>query len=331
MNSCAPDDATLQQLIAEIEASSPRPHQSALLAVGERLIPNCPCHFALTRGGWYRAGGLIRADGDRLADNLNDWLTQEMDACGDDLNEFFDRHADKDLLVTRHTGRTHYFVVPYGPEPAEFLQLEVEELQEVLDRKLWDPDAPPGDPLELGEPIKPLLAQPQVVGKPYYRFRRLTDIRHVISRLPAPIGDLHPLDRFLHEWRASRTGTQIGDGTRGCSGKHFSEHWVIALREHHDRYNNVLLNATPVSLHARQLKSFQWNETLTGLEAGRQFEAFDRAAGYTGAWYFHLITSGLTPRNMAFTALHDIEAGFGYLGDLDTALLYGWLHKPYTL
>lgn len=329
MNRCVPDESTVQRLIAEIEASTPRPHHASLLAVTERLLPDCAWRFALTRGGWYRAGGLIRADGERLADNLEDWLTHELNTCGDDLGEFLDRHADEELLVTRHTGRTHYFVLPYGSEPAEFLQLEVEELQEVIDRKLWDPAAPPADLQELSEPIKPLLAPAQVVGKPYYRFRRLTDIRQVISRLPAPFGELHPLDRFLHEWRASRAGMQSGDGTRG--GKHFSEHWVIALREHHDRYHNAMLNAAPVSLHARQLKSFQWNETLTGLDAGRQFEAFDRAAGYTGAWYFHLITSGLTPRNMAFTALHDIEAGFGYLGDLDTALLYGWLHKPYTL
>lgn len=331
MNSCAPDESTVQRLIAEIEASTPRPHQTGLLAVGERLIPDCPCRFALTRGGWYRAGGLIRADGERVADNLDDWLTHELNACGDDLGEFYDRHADEELLVTRHTGRTHYFVVPYGPEPAEFLQLEVEELQEVLDRKLWDPDSPPSDAEELSEPIKPLLAPAQVVGNPYYLFRRLTDIRQVISRLPAPIGDIHPLVRFMQEWCHSRVGIEVGDGTRGSSGQHFSEHWIIALREHHDRYNNLLMNASPVSRHTRQLKSFHWNEALTGLEAGRQLQAFDRVAGYGGAWYFHLITSGLTPRNIAFTALHDIESGFGYLGDLDTALLYGWLRKPYTL
>lgn len=331
MNSCVPDASTLKQLIAEIEASTPRPHQTGLLEVGQRLIPDFPCRFALTRGGWYRAGGLIRADGERLAENLDDWLTQELDDCDDDLGEFFDRHVDEELLVTRHTGRTHYFVVPYGPEPADFLQLEVEELQEVLDRKLLNPDSPPNDAQELSEPIKPVLAPAQVVGKPYYRFRRLTDIRLVISRLPTPIGDHHPLARFMQEWRHSRVGIEIGDGTQNSSGKHFSEHWIIALREHHDRYNNVLINAAPVSRHTRQLKSFHWNEALTGLDAGRQLQAFDRAAGYSGAWYFHLITSGLTPRNIAFTALHDIESGFGYLGDLDMALLNGWLHKPYSL
>ncbi len=99
MNHCVPDESTVQRLIAEIEASTPRPHHTSLLSVMERLMPDCAWRFALTRGGWYRSGGLIRADGDRLADNLDDWLTHEMNACGDDLGEFFDRHADAELLV----------------------------------------------------------------------------------------------------------------------------------------------------------------------------------------------------------------------------------------
>ncbi len=323
MNRCVPDEATVQRLIAEIEASTPRPHQASLLAVAERVIPECPCRFALTRGGWYRAGGLIRANGERLADNLEDWLVGEMADCDDDLGEFLDRHDGDDLLVTRHTGRTHYFVAAYGDDPAEFLQLEVEELQEVLDRKLWDVAAPPADVQELSDPIKPVLAPAQVVGAPYYRFRRLTDIQQIVTRLPAAIGEAHGLVRFMQEWRGSRAET--------AGSKHFSEHWIIALREHHDRYNNVMLSAAPVSRHARELKSFHWNETLRGLDMGRQLQSFDRAAGYSGAWYFHLVCSSLTPRNIAFAALQDIESGFGYLGDLDTALLYGWLRKPYSL
>jgi hypothetical protein len=322
MNRCVPDEATVQRLIAEIEACTPRPHQAGLLAVAERVIPECPCRFALTRGGWYRAGGLIRADGERLADSLDNWLTRELEDCDDDLGEFLDRHDGEDLLVTRHTGRTHYFIAQYGSDPSEFLQLEVEELQELVDRKLWDASAPPLDPQELSDPIKPLMAAAQVVGSPYYRFRRLTDIKQVVARLPAPIGEMHGLVRFMQEWRASRAES---------GNKHFSDHWIIALREHHDRYNNVLQSAAPVSRHARELKSFHWNDTLRGLEAGRQLQAFDRAAGYSGAWYFHLVTSNLTPRNIAFAALQDIESGFSYLGDLDTALLYGWLRKPYSL
>jgi len=319
MNSCVPDESTVQRLIAEIEASTPRPHHASLLAVAERLIPDCPCHFALTRGGWYRAGGLINADGERVADKLEDWVAQELAACDDDLGEFMDRHADSELITTRHTGRTHYFVARYGPAPAEFMQMEVEELQEVLDRRLWDADSPPGDAQELSDPIKPASVPAQAVGAPYYRFRRLTDLRQVAARLPAPVGSQPALIRLMREWAGSRVGA------------HFSEHWIVALREHHDRYNNVVLSATPVSRHARALKPFHWNSALRGLDAAKQLQAFDRAAGYPGAWYFHLVAGGLTPRDMAYAAMQDIESGFGYLGDTETALLTGWLRAPYSV
>ncbi len=324
MNSCVPDESTMQRLIAEIEASTPRPHHATLLAVAARLIPDCHCRFALTRGGWYRSGGLFRfttprSDGERVADNLEAWIAQELADCGDDLGEFMDRHGDGELIATRYTGRTHYFVAPYGPDPAQFLQMEVEELQEVLDRRLWDAASPPTDAQELSDPINPATVPAQAVGAPYYHFRRLTDLRQIVARLRSPIGSVPSLIRFMQEWAGSRSGT------------HFSEHWIVDLREHHDRYNNVVLSATPVSRDARAIKSFHWNSTLRGLDASRQLQAFDRAAGYPGAWYFHLVAGGLTPRDMAIAAMQDIESGFGYLGDLETVLLRGWLREPYSV
>lgn len=321
MNSCVPDEARVQRLIAAIEASTPRPHHAALLGDARALLPDCDFRFAFTRGGWYRAGGVLRADGARLADNLDDWVARELAASGDDLGEFLERHADDELLVTRHSGRTHYFVAPYGADAADFLQLEVEELQEILDRKLWNTDAPPADAQELSEPLRPASVPAQAVAAPRYRFRRLTDMRRVLARLPAPLGRQPTLARFMAEWMHSRAS----------AGSHFSEHWVVATREHHDRYNNVVIHATPVSPRARQLKSFHWDVGLAGLDAAHQLQAFDRAAGHPGAWYFHLVAGGLAPRELADTLARDLDADYGYLGDAETELLVGWLREPYSV
>ncbi len=242
-----------------------------------------------------------------------------MAACGDDLAEFLDRHGDGELLVTRHTGRTHYFVAPYGAGAAEFLQMEVEELQEVLDRRLWDAEAPPEDAQELLDPLTPSPVSPQPLGPSRYHFRRLSDLRQVAARLPAPVGEAAPLVRFLREWEASRAGSA------------FCDHWVVGLREHHDRYNNVVLTAAPVSRHARELKPFPWNLGLTGVEAAHQLHAFDRAAGYPSAWYFHLVAGGLAPRDLAYQLQRDREAGYGYLADGEARLLEGWLQAPYSV
>ncbi|TCJ11664.1 hypothetical protein EZJ19_14715 [Parasulfuritortus cantonensis] len=320
MRACTPDDTVLQRFIVELEASPPKPHHSGLLAFAESLSPECAFRFALTQGSWYRPGGLIRTDGTRVTDDLERWADEELDACDGDLAELIDRHAAEDLVATRHAGRTHYFVAPYGPGPADFMQLEVEELQEVLDRRLIDPEHPPTDLDELTDPIEPVAVDAHAVHRPYYRFRRLTDMRRVLAGPALPGLGPTPLARFLIEWEQSRAAEK----------GHFCDHWILAVREHQDRYHNRLTSAVPVSRHARKLKSFHWHPDRRGVELGDQIHAFDRA-GYPSAWYFHLVAGALTPTAVAYAAVEDIDSGYGYLAEKDAGLLRGWVMAPYTV
>ncbi|MDP2030804.1 MAG: hypothetical protein Q8K12_14295 [Thiobacillus sp.] len=320
MNGCPIDDHALQQLIAELEATPPRPHHSGLLETASRALPGQPFRFVLTRGGWYRPGGIVRANGERITDHLEAWAEAELAGCDGDMDAFIEHHDGDDLLATRHSGRTHYFVAPYGSAPADFLQLEIEELHEVLDRRLFSGDDPPADLQELIDPLHPSTLEGHPVASPRYRFRRLTDMRYVVVRLPAPIGQLHALSRFMGEWAASQIRSK----------DHFCDHWIIALREHLDRYRNPVLSASPVSLHARQLKPFHWNPQVRGPEAACQLQSFDRAAGYPGAWYFHLVTGGLTPREIANVLAGDLDNDYSYLREQEAKLLTDWMRAPYS-
>lgn len=321
MIGCPPDEPTLQRFIQALGATPPRPHHAALLEAANNLVPSCPFRHALTRGGWYRPGGVIRPDGTRLADDLESWAEAELEDCDGDMGLFLERHGDDGLMATRQAGRTHYFVAPIGMEPAEFLQLEVEEVQEVLDRQLIDPAHPPADLPDLTEPLHPHLLPAQAVGRPRYRFRRLTDVRQVLARQPATPGDLSPLGRFLAEWAESSAGAQ----------GHFSDHWIVAVREHQDRYRNTVLNATPVSRHGRKLKSFHWQPEARGTAMADQLHAFDRSAGHAGAWYFHLVAGGITPHDVAYGIAEDLQSDFHYLPDGDQKVLEGWLVRPYSI
>ena len=144
----------LQRLAAELEAAPPRPHHSGLLQMAACALPGQPCRCALSRGGWYRPGGVVRASAERVADSLEAWAETQLAACGGDLEALFERHGGEVLIATRLSGRTHYFVAPCGPAPADFLQLEIEELHEVLDRRLFG-DEPPTDLQELIDPLRP--------------------------------------------------------------------------------------------------------------------------------------------------------------------------------
>ena len=321
MNGCPIDEATLSKLRAEIEAVPPRPHHSTLHEAVARVLPGQSFRFALTRGGWYRPGGVIRPNGDRVTDDLEAWAEAELEACDGDMDEFLDRHGQDGLYTTRHSGRTHYLVAPYGPGPADFLQLEVEELREVLDRHLVSPDALPADLEELTDPLNPALLDAQPVGPARYLFRRLTDIRLAAARLPANVGETAPTTRFLAEWAASSAST------RG----HFSDYWILALREHQDRYRNSVLAATPVSLLAAKLKPFHWKPEVRGVELSDQIHAFDRAAGYPAAWYFHLVAGALVPRVIAQRVMQDMAEDYHYLPESEARLLEGWIDSPYSV
>lgn len=321
MNGCPIDDELLQQLVAQLEATPPRPHHSPILALAGRAFPGQPFRHALSRGGWYRPGGVVRADGERVADSLDAWLEAELADCDDDMDALCERHGRAGLLATRHSGRTHYFVAPYGATPSDFLQLEIEELHEVLDRRLFPEDAAPVDLQELIDPLHPATLEAHPVGLPRYRFRRLTDMRYVTARLPVTVGQPHPLARLFGEWMSSQP--------RGR--KHFCDHWIVTLREHQDRFRNPVLSATPVSLHARQLKPFQWNRQARGADMGNQLHAFDRTAGYPGAWYFHLAAGGLVPRDIAAHVVADLDDNYSYIREQEARLIRDWVREPYSV
>lgn len=311
------NNETLNRLAADIEKISPRPHHSALLEIASRLLPDCVFKVALSRGGWYRQGGVIEADGTRIAETVDAWVKVQ----ADDVGLLLERYADQGLLVTRHTGRTHYLVAPYGPAPVDFLQLEVEELQEVLDRKLIDLDHLPDDIQDIIEPVLPALIDAQPVGAPCYRFRRLIDMRQIVARISFASGRHGGLPRLIADWSHSSAAV------RG----HFSDHWIVSLREHQDRYRNPQVSASLVSRHARELKSFQWNQQAVGVDMSMQLQAFDRAAGYISAWYFHLLAGTITPPKIAYAVVRDLDAGFSYLPDTEVALIRSWVNSPYSV
>lgn len=63
----------------------------------------------------------------------------------------------------------------------------------------------------------------------------------------------------------------------------------------------------------------------------RQLQAFDRAAGYPAAWYFHLVAGTITPPKIAYAVARDLDNKFNYLPDSEAALLQSWLNNPYSV
>lgn len=319
MSCTVPDEQTLQGFIQTIEATPPRPHHGALLAAMTNMLPECDFRYVLGKSGWHRAGGVLDADGHHLADDLESWALAEWEQCDHDFEQLIDRYVDKGLLATRHTGRSHYFVAAYGPAPEDFLQLEVEELQEVMDRKLFDAEQLPGDYQDLVEPIKHDKIEAHAVGSPQYRFVRLVDMRDVLVKLNAQCNGMSSLARFMSDWSQSRTPN--------CD--HFSEHWVITGLEQYAPDKNSPFTASVISVHSRTLKPFQWDDSQSGTELSNQIRDFDRAAGYQGAWYFHVVGSKLVPDTLTDALQRDLDSGYEYLPEKELQLLIQLRANPY--
>lgn len=312
-------DSFLQSLARRVAEVAVLPHQSGLHAVLREFFP--PLHFthAFSRGGWYRPGRVLRPDGEEVAEAIDVWA-ETLFGDADDLSaRLTEDTALAELILSRYQGRTHFFVAAYDTRPEAFYQIEVEELSEVLDRRLFDPDAPPADLFELIEPAHPLRLAPEPVRRPFYRLRRVQDIAALFA--PAQGGAPTAMQRFLREWALA--------GQRTSS--HFKDHWVFALREHRDRFGNLQLAASPLARHARKLDSFQWNLAVRGVALAEQVHAFDRIAGHPESWYFHLVAGGRVPRALAYALQEDLAADYRYLSDIGMNLLMDWIDAPYAV
>ena len=283
------------------------------------LAPDLAFREVLSRGGWYRLGGVVDTDGAHVADNLEAWAERELSAHGDDMAALCDEYLDRGLHATRLTGRTHYFV---GPGATDFVQLEIEELQETICHPLFSDDHLPTGVEELVDPRRGEAscgATAQPLGAPFLAMRRLTPVAAFLARMRQQKPEAQPIHRFIAAWEASSAGATT----------QFSNHWVIAVREHLDRYRQAVLQATPVAALNGSPPKFAAAFGMRGLPLRDAMQRYDRAIGYPMAWFFHMLTTRSAPHTLASAVIDDVQTGFHYLPDRDVQVVKEWLYHPY--
>ena len=274
----------------------------------------------LTRGGWYRLGGVIDDLGTSLSEDLAQWMENELAVHGDDLHALVEAYSGSGIKATRIIGRTHYLVASTGKTAADFLQLEIEELQEVVGHELFASDVP-GSLEELIDPPRAKTEKQSVfpLGAPFFALRRITDIAEFLKRMAAQRPEPQTVNRFFEAWQSSSAGYATL----------FSNHWVVAVREYLDRYRQSILQATPVAAINGLPPKFESAYGARGLALHEALQRFDRQAGYPMAWFFHMLTTKTVPHAVAAAVVEDIQAGFNYLPERDVKVVRDWLHRPY--
>ena len=167
---------------------------AALIKALGQEIPDWKFRHSFARGGWYRLGGIVDEAGNRLSDNLESWVEQELDVRSGDIHLLADDYADRRLYATRLVGQTHYLVASEGDKHDGFLQLEIEDLQEVRAHQLLV-----NNPMTIEELVDPRGGKetPVPIGLPFYTFRRLQHIGAFLDRMLAQNPDPAPIHRMI--------------------------------------------------------------------------------------------------------------------------------------
>lgn len=289
----------------------------ALVKALTNALPEWAFRHALARGGWYRLGGLVTAQGEAVTDNLEQWVEKELDARDGDLGALAEDYGDQGWHATRLVGKTHYLTAQTGDEVDDFLQLEIEELQEMRAHKLFA-----NQPASIEELVDPRTQQAALpLGLPFYKLRRLQHMGGFLARMRAQKPEPAPIHRMLEDWASSSAGQT----------SRYDNHWVIATREHLDRYHQSVFRAQPIATLIGTPPEFAAPSGTQGMKLQEALVHFDRQAGYPMAWYFHMLTTHAVPHWVAQSVIEDTLTGFAYLPEQDIAVVRRWLHQPYTL
>lgn len=309
--SLAPPEA-LTRLCAE---TTPSQGGAALIDGIACLMPDLEFRAVLCRGGWHRLGGVVDSGYRRIAGNIRQWVEQE---CEDAIDELVFRYAESGYFATRISGKTHYITAACGDQPQDFIQVEIEELQETLDRPLLDPDWFPDSTEEFLEPIDYPRVEPEPLGAPYYQFRRITSIGDLLGSA-APSRKIDNLRRFFADWSAS----SAGDAATFC------DHWVLALSEYRDRDGLGQLTVKPIATLSDDTPDLPRDGRVHGSVLANAIHAYDRRVGYPFAWYFMMLGQKAANFSLADAVLADQMGAYEYLPARDLKVLRAWEQRGY--
>lgn len=307
-------DISVEELAEGITRLPPRPHHAALIDYLNSCWPGVFFQHRYSRSGWYKSGGIRDQKGSLLSQNMESWLEEQLQESGD-FEQLFINLKLLQPLVTRFNGVTHVFTAAYGHAPEACWQLEVDELQEVMDRKLLNPDTTdPMDLSDLSDPLFPASLNGQPLGFPFYQFGCLTNVHLALEiAINAP-----SLKRFFDEWTQS-----------GLSD--FHRHWFFLRLNTQHSYGVQEFRLQPCAVKVEVLKLHPWDLSVSASKMADQLRNFDKAAGFFGAWYFCMVSGHMVPSELAERLQNDWQNDYRYITDRQFLLIRNWLYKPYHL
>jgi len=306
------------ELIQACARAKPDEEQSDLLLRINGSVKDIQFRHILSRTGWHRQGGIVTGQGERVTANLRIWTEHES---GGHISILLEKYIDQDMFATRLLGTTHYLVATTGRGSADFIQLEVEELHEVLARPLFDPDWYPESLEEFIDPVEFTELEPEPVATPQYLFRRAIPVAQTLEELRVEGTGSRRMRRFMRDW----------DKSTAAMSTPFWNQWVIRFIPYTDRYGDKKFNLKPLTTYKELTPDIDGALIQRGAGLANLIRDIDRQAGYPMAWYFFMLTTPGIKHEIAWSVMEDHSAGFDYLPGRDIKVIQSWCDDPYSI
>jgi len=310
-----------QQLAKLCKQILPSHDDELLLAKLQELIPEHKLRLARMGDEWYRLGGIVDMQGNRIAQDLVEWTERTFINCGKNLQTLIDHARDEKLIATRQIGNTLHFVVQTGDKAEDFIQIDIDKTHEISDRLLVSEDNPPEDLEEFIDPLDPDCLEPFSIGAARYSYKRKTDVAVFMDEINKYHIEEHPVQRFMDDWNRSSAQQKAI----------LSDDWIVRPFRNTGRFGEQIMNVEIVNTQPKNVLQMDDVSGKKGTALSNLLTRFDRQAGYPFAWFFYMAKGKLVLPQTGVAVFKDVTGDFSYLPERDVAVLKDWVNTPYSV
>ena len=306
---------------------------------------------------------ILAADGSEVASDYRGWVREQLDAHAGDVAAICAEHQDKGYLVTEVESVLHYFACDRGGAQDNFVQCEIWEEQEFVERELFARSDWTGwgradsDDLWRGSPGLGYerKSERRLIGAPTYRLECAVDM-HLFTALAESTfadhhrkaGDLRFQSTDAHtgetriatvrdltpgyDKRCSRERRIFEDWTQssaGRAGERICTRWAFKTSDWTDPRGERTVTFIPKWAHRKKIAGLKDTHRLDVYGLYGRLNQFDQRVGMPFAWYFYGLHGNLVLAGHLQRVLEGAERGLIVMPEHDYQILRRWGEASY--
>lgn len=345
-----------------VAATAVTPKHTDLLTAFATRTDFRGARYVMTRDVYSeRPARILDAEDREVTADFLAWIDAQLAAHGDSVRAVWETHKDAGLRLTEIRPLLHYFVQDRGGAQDNFVQLEVWEEQEFVERELFPRDAswglPSADELRRGSMGMALIerGEPRMLGTPRYRLERVIDMQQFVAIGDAVYGQRRRVEgdrRWVEtnsttgeqrtvtarelmpgydqvRWESRRFFDDWTASSAGRAGERACLRWTFNTSDYVDPAGMRYMSFVPQWAHARKLAELKNTGKLDVYSLYGKLTQLDERIGHAFAWYFYGLHGNLVKSGQMERVLEAAEAGLIVLPEHDYQVLRRWHEAQY--